>query len=426
MLSPIGVIAVLAAYMVLLFALAAWAEKKSPAANALTDSPLVYVLSLGVYCTSWTFYGSVGVAAHSGLLFLAVYLGPTLVWFLGWNLTRRLARFTAEHRVSNLGDLLAARYGRTAGLPALATLLALLAINPYIALQLKSILSTFDLMIGKGLTQHWAAAGGTVEFLVVGFVAAITLMFGLRQLDPTQRQRGIVLMLATQSVVKLASFLAIGVFVTYGLYDGIGDIFQQIATRPEASGMWHTGNAQWYSTFLTWFILSIGASLFLPQQFHVTIVELPRLSLLRSAMWGMPLYLLAITFFVSPIAAAGLLDGYPPSSADTYVLALPIGHASPWLAVAVFIGGFSSAVGMIVICSMALSVMVANNLVMPLTEGGAIFKGIRRHGLWVRRVAVVCIILAGYFFQRAVGESYFLVSMGLIAFAGVIQFAPAI
>lgn len=233
-------------------------------------------------------------------------------------------------------------------------------------------------------------------------------------------------MLATQSVVKLASFLAIGVFVTYGLYDGIGDIFQQIATRPEASGMWHTGNAQWYSTFLTWFILSMGASLFLPQQFHVTIVELPRLSLLRSAMWGMPLYLLAITFFVSPIAAAGLLDGYPPSSADTYVLALPIGHASPWLAVAVFIGGFSSAVGMIVICSMALSVMVANNLVMPLTEGGAIFKGIRRHGLWVRRVAVVCIILAGYFFQRAVGESYFLVSMGLIAFAGVIQFAPAI
>ncbi|MGE5490417.1 MAG: ATP-binding protein [Actinomycetota bacterium] len=426
MLSPILVIAALAVYMVLLFALAAWAERKSPAANALTDSPLVYVLSLGVFCTSWTFYGSVGVAVRSGLLYLAVYLGPTLAWLLGWTLTRRLARFTAEHRVSNLGDLLAARYGRTPGLPALATLLALLAINPYIALQLKSILSTFNLMVGKGLGQHWAVAGGAVDFLVVGFVAVITLIFGLRQLDPTQRQRGIVLMLAVQSVVKLAAFLAVGIFVTYGLYDGLGDIFRQVATHPEATGMWHTGSSQWYSTFLTWLILSICASLFLPQQFHITIVELPRISLLRPAMWGLPLYLLAITFFVYPIAAAGLLNDYPVSAADTYVLALPIDHASPWLAVVVFIGGFSSAVGMIVICSMTLSVMVANNLVMPLTEGRSIFKGIRRHGLAVRRVAVVCIVVAGYFFQRAVGESYFLVGLGLIAFAGALQFAPAI
>lgn len=425
-LNPILVLAVLAGYMVLLYALAAWAEKKSPAANALTDSPLVYVLSLGVFCTSWTFYGSVGVAAHAGFLYMAIYLGPTLVWMLGWVFIRRLARLKAEHRVSNLGDLLAARYGRTPGLPALATLLALVAINPYIALQLKSILSTFQLIANKGLAQQSSAAGGTVEFLILVFIVGITLVFGLRQLDPTQRQRGIVLMLATQSIIKLASFLALGLFVTYGLYDGLADIFLQVANAPEAAGMRHSGTVQWYSTFLTWLILAMGATVFLPRQFHVTIVELPKLSHLRSAMWGLPLYLLAINFFVSPIAAAGLLQGYPAATADTYVLALPLSHGSPWLAIAVFIGGFSSAVGMIVLSSMTLSVMAANNLVMPLTEGRALLKGIRRNGLGVRRLAVVCIILAGYLFQRNVGDSYFLVGMGLISFAGVLQFAPPI
>ena len=426
MLSPLLVIAALGIYMLFLVGVAAWAEKRGARATALADSPWVYVLALGVYCTSWTYYGSVGVAARSGFLFLAIYLGPTLVWLLGGTLIRRLAKFKAAHRVSNLGDLLAARYGRTAGLPALATGLALVAVNPYIALQLKAILSTFHLMIDDDLARNWPQAGGVVEGLVLLFVIAITIVFGLRQLDPTQRQRGLMLVLATESVVKLLAFIGVGLFVAYGLHDGLGDLFQRLATAPATAGMRHDGNLQWYFTFLNWLLLSMGAILFLPRQFHVTIVELPRLGHLRTAMWAFPLFLLAINFFVYPIAAAGLLHGYPVSAADTFVLALPLDHGSPWLALLVFIGGFSSAVGMIMISSMTLSVMLANNLVMPLAERFPVFSGLRRRGLAVRWVAVSGIILAGYLFEQAVGNSYFLVAMGLISFAGVLQFAPAV
>ncbi|MBI2278085.1 MAG: PAS domain S-box protein [Dechloromonas sp.] len=426
MFNPLLVVAILGGYMLVLVALAAWVEKRGPRASALADSRWVYVLALGVYCTSWTFYGSVGVAAHSGFLFLAIYLGPTLVWLLGWTLIRRLARFKAAHHVSNLGDLLAARYGRTAGLPALATILAVVAINPYIALQLKAVLTTFHLMVDDGLARYLPHAVSVVEVLVLLFVMAITIVFGLRHLDPTQRQRGLMVVLAAQSVVKLLAFLGVGLFVTYGLHDGLGDIFLRLSTHPASVGMHHDGNLQWYFTFLNWLLLSMGAILFLPRQFHVTIIELPRLAHLRTAMWAFPLYLLAINFFVYPIAGAGLLLGHPANTADTFVLTLPLAHGNHWLALLVFIGGFSSAVGMIMVAAMALSVMVANNLVMPLAEHFPSFSPLRRRGLAIRWAAASGIILAGYLFERGVGDSYFLVAMGLISFAGVLQFAPAV
>ena len=425
MFSPVLVVAVVGAYLLLLAALAAWTERRGPLASKLADSRLVYGLGLTVYCTSWTYYGSVGVAARSGFLFLAIFLGPTLVWLLGWTLIRRLARFRAAHGVTNLGDFLAARYGHSGGLAALATVLALVAINPYIALQFKAILTTFDLMVHDDLARNWPGAGPTLEILVVAFVAALTMLFGLRHLDPSRRQRGVMMVLAVESMVKLAAFLAAGLFVTWGMYDGFDDIFARVAALPAGAGLRQDAGAEWYLTFVNWLILSMAAVLFLPRQFHVTLVELPRIGHLRTAMWFFPLYLLLINVFVYPIAAGGVLAGHPLALADSFVLTLPLLHGSPLLALFVFMGGLSAAVGMIMVSALTLSVMVANNLVMPLAGRLRPLHGLRRRVLAVRWVAVLCIIGAGYLFAQSVGAAQFLASMGLIAFAGVAQFAPA-
>ncbi len=426
MFSPILLVGVLGGYLLLLAALAVWAERRGPIAERLADSRFVYGLGVTVYCTAWTYYGSVGVAARSGFLFLAVFLGPTLVWLLGWTLIRRLARFRAAHGASNLGDLLAARYGHSGGLAALATVLALVAINPYIALQFKAVLTSFELMVHDELARHWPSTGWVLEILLVGFVMALTMLFGLRHLDPGQRQRGVMVVLAAESLVKLAAFAAVGVFVTWGMYDGLDDLFARVATLPAESGLRHDGGADWYLTFLNWMILSMAAVLFLPRQFHVTFVELPRARHLRTAMWFFPLYLLAINFFVYPIAAGGVLAGHPTANADSFVLGLPLQHGNPALALFVFLGGVSAAVGMIMVSALTLSVMAANNLVMPLADRVPALHGLRRRMLGVRWAVVGVIIVAGYLFSRSVGASQFLASMGLIAFAGVAQFAPAV
>ncbi|MDE2584518.1 MAG: PAS domain S-box protein [Betaproteobacteria bacterium] len=424
MFDPPLVLVALMGFMALLLALAMWAERGGGRVQSMVDSPWVYALGLTVYNTAWSYYGSVGIAAHSGMLFLATSLGATLTWLLGGTLIRHLARFKAAHRVTNLGDFLAARYGNSGALAALATVLALLAINPYLALQLKAVLFSFHLMAGGELASLGSSTSLLLEILILLFLAGLTIVFGLRHLDPGQRQRGMMAVLAASAVVKLLAFIAVGIFVTYGMYDGLGDILQRLATLPEASGMHHETGAQWYFTFAHWLVLSMGAVLFLPRQFHVTLVELPRIGHLRTAMWLFPLYLLAMSLFVYPIAAGGLLAGHPAAEADSFVLTLPLHHGKPWVAMLAFIGGFAAALGMVIVESLALSLMVANNLLLPLAERLPVLHGLRRRVLMVRWVTVVGILAAAYGFELLAGQSHFLVSMGLISFAGVVQFAP--
>jgi Na+/proline symporter/signal transduction histidine kinase len=427
MFSPWSVGLILALYMALLFGAALWGERSRLGAR-LAESPWVYALALAVYCTSWTYYGSVGSAANSGFLFLAIYLGPTLVMLAAPTLIRRMIRFRDAHRVTSLADFISARYGKTTHIAVLATLMAVLSLIPYIALQLKSIILTFNIMVAgeKGFFPSFAG-GHFIDELSVVFVILLSIMFGLRRLDSSEHRKGLMLALAVESLVKLLAFLMAGAFVTWGLFGGLDDILGRVEVARQAQqGLFGgTPDGRWYVTFFTFLALAMSAILFLPRQFHVTVIENTHPRHLRTAMWLFPLYLLLINLFVFPIAAAGVLKGYPTQFADAYVLGLPLFNGGPLLALFVFLGGFSAAVGMIMVESVALSIMASNYLLVPLAQRYAPLAFLRRRLLLARWLIVAAIVLFAYVFQKEVGASHFLVAMGLISFAGVLQFAPA-
>ncbi len=424
MFAPSVVVTVLCLYIGLLFIVALWVERGSPLSRRLAHSPAVYSLSLAVYCTSWTFYGSVGKAAGSGLMFLAIYLGPTIAIGTWWFVLRKLVRVKSSQRITSIADFISARYGKSRAIAALAACIALIGITPYIALQLKAIISTFTILTIAGHSASWIESN--VGPLVVGLMALFTIMFGVRRLDPTERHEGMVTALALECLVKLAAFLAAGVFVTYILYDGFGDIFNRLS-QSTYSGLF-AGADNDASTYLTWgslLLLSMSAILFLPRQFHVAVVENSNENHIKTAIWLFPLYMLLINIFVMPIAAGGLLQGLPLQKADTFVLGLPLDSGHPILAMFVFLGGFSAATGMIIVSSMTMSTMAVNHLLIPVIESHRSLAFMKRHLLKARWASVVGILLTGYAFERVIGKSYTLVNIGIISFAAVLQFAPA-
>ena len=425
MFSPITIITIILFYVGCLFLVAQWTEGKlrqgiNPAAH-----PSIYALSLAVYCTSWTFYGSVGLAATSGLQFLPVYIGPTLSVIFWWTVLRKLVRIKSTYHIASIADFISARYDKSKALAFLVTLTALIGVTPYIALQLKSVFSTFSMLtLAKTSTETWL--GSHFNVIVIGMMILFTIMFGVRRLDPTERHEGMVMALAVECLVKLIAFLAAGLFVTYFLYDGFGDIFGRLATSPYEN-LLHIDLQT--SSYISWFsitLLSASAILFLPRQFHIAVVENSNEDHIRCAMWMFPLYLLLINIFVLPIAAGGLLQGYPARAADTFVLYLPLALGKPWLGALVFIGGFSAAIGMIMIATVTLANMVSNHMLLPLLNISDRLALLRRHLLQCRWAIVVLILLLGYGFEQLVAESYMLVSMGMISFAAVAQFAPLV
>ncbi|MFZ5584452.1 MAG: PAS domain S-box protein [Thermodesulfobacteriota bacterium] len=425
MFNPVSVIAVFCLYMGLLFMLALWTERQSAAGRNRVANPLIYSLSLAVYCTTWTYYGSVGLAASSGLVFLTVYLGPSLVAIFWWTLLRKLVRLKTAHHITSIADFISVRYEKSEGLAALVTILALVGNMPYVALQLKAIYSTFGLITSaEGAAAAWV--GSHVGPLVVGLMILFTIVFGVRRLDPTERHQGMVMAVAAESMVKLVLFMAAGVFVVYFMFDGLGDIFGRYQAAREAGAPLpapqRASLAQWGS----WLLLSMNAILFLPRQFHIAVVENQEEKHIRHAMWLLPLYMLLINLFVYPIAQAGLIKGLPVAQADLFVLSLPLLEGQTWLALLVFIGGFSAATSMVLISSMTMATMITNDLLMPLVVRVKRLAFLERHLLQSRWAAVAIYIILGYWFERRVGESLMLVNIGLIAFAAVLQFAPAI
>ncbi len=328
---------------------------------------------MAVYCTTWTFYGSVGRAAVSGIGFLPVYLGPTLVMALGWFLLLKMIRVVKANRITSIADFISSRYGKSHLLGGLVTIIAVLGIIPYIALQLKAVSSSVSLLLSypeivmpsRSATMSVAA---DISFYIALILAAFTIVFGTRHLDATERHEGMVAAIALESGVKLVAFLAVGVYVTYGMYDGFGDIFEHIDASPELqrlataipSGKGYTG---WFSLI----VLSAMAVLFLPRQFQVAVVENVNEAHLKRAAWLFPLYLLLINIFVLPIALGGLLHFAGQGvDADTFVLTLPMSQRHEGLTLLVFVGGLSAATGMVIVETIALSTMVCNDLVMPL------------------------------------------------------------
>jgi Na+/proline symporter/nitrogen-specific signal transduction histidine kinase len=426
------------AYLGLLFAIAHYGDRRAQAGRSIIASPYVYALSLAVYATSWTFYGSVGRAADTGIGFLPVYLGPTIIFALGLVVLRKIVRISKENRITSIADFVAARYGKSALLGGLVTVIAVIGIVPYISLQLKAISDTFTIV------QHHPdlispAELGTPSllsdkaFYVALLLAAFTILFGTRKLDVTERHEGLVAAIAFESLVKLVAFLCVGLFVTFGLFGGFGDLFDRAAALPQASELFTAGGPETgYGSLLWLTLLSMLAVVLLPRQFQIAVVENVDERHLPKAVWLFPLYLLAINVFVLPIALGGLVElRGTGAEADYFVLTLPMADGQEALALFAYLGGLSAATGMVIVETIALSTMVSNNLVMPaLLRGRAARlparRDLRRLILGIRRATIVAVLLLGYAYFRAAGEATALVSIGLLSFAAVAQFAPAV
>ena len=440
---PIAVLIALAgiAYLALLFAIAFYADRRADSGRSLIANPTVYALSLGVYATSWTFYGSVGRAAVNGVGFLPIYLGPTLAAALFWLVLRKIVRISRTHRITSIADFIAARYGKSALLAGLVTLIAVIGIVPYIALQLKAVSGSFLLLARyPDLSPNLTAAPqlampvlSDTALYVALLLALFAILFGTRHLDASERHEGMVAAIAFESLVKLAAFLAIGAFVSFGLFDGFSDLFGRAAANPKLASLLapFDGPAGSYASWFWLLVLSGFAILCLPRQFQIAVVENVDESHISKASWLFPAYMLAINLFVLPIALGGLLQFADGSvDADNFVLALPISQRQPLLALLVFLGGLSAATGMVIVETVALSTMVCNDVVMPLllrarrVRFGA-GSDLSRLLLPIRRGSIVAIVLLGYAYFRFAGEAYALVSIGLISFAAVAQFAPA-
>jgi Na+/proline symporter/signal transduction histidine kinase len=425
MFNPLTVIGFFCFYIGILFVIALWVERKSVEGRNIGNNPLVYSLSLAIYCTTWTFYGSVGKAATSGMLFLTIYLGPTLAIILWWIVLRKFIRIKNIHRITSIADFISARYNKSQRVAAIATVIALAGIVPYMALQLKAVISTFELITAHSNTDAISLIGQYVGPIIVGLMVLFTIAFGARRLDPTERHQGMVVAMAVESVVKLVAFLAAGIFITYFMFNGFSDIFHRLAESPVKKLLYADESAtSFYLTWTTYLILAMSAILFLPRQFHIAVVENFDENHIRTAMWIFPLYMLLINIFVFPIAIGGLLQGFPVQTADTFVLSLPLYAGQKWLSLLVFIGGFSAATGMIMISTMTMSIMVTNHLLLPVLEWIKQLGFLRRYLLQCRWAVIAGYIVISYGFERYVGESFMLVNMGMISFAAVLQFAP--
>jgi Na+/proline symporter/nitrogen-specific signal transduction histidine kinase len=425
------------AYLGVLFAIASIADRRADAGHPKRAGALVYSLSLAVYATAWTFYGSVGRAAADGVGFLPIYLGPTLIIALWWLVMRKILRISKINRITSLADFIASRYGKSALLGGVVTIIAVVGILPYISLQLKAVSNSFNILaaypaIVAPSLQVMEPLVSDTAFWVAVLLAAFTIFFGTRHLDASEHHHGMVAAIAVESVVKLVAFLAVGVFVTFGVYNGFGDIFARVAAdaalRPLLTPL--DGFSGGYSAWVWLTILSMFAIMFLPRQFQMAVIENVDDRHLRTAIWLFPLYMLAINVFVLPIALGGRL--YFPGGnvdADTFVLALPMAERQPLLALVVYLGGLSAATGMVIVETIALSTMVCNDLLMPVLLRTGMLRATARRDLTglllaIRRGAIVAIVLLGYLYFRFAGEAYALVSIGLISFAAVAQFAP--
>ncbi len=392
----------------------------------------IYVLSLGVYCTSWTFFGSVGLAARSGLEFLPIYIGPMLLLLLGWPLLRRIVHVAKRHNITSIADFVSARYGKNQTLGALVALVAIVGVVPYISLQLKAVSLSLQTLMpamanGPGLffSSH---AGDEMALLVTMAMAGFAMLFGTRHIDATEHQDGMILAIALESIVKLVAFLAVGIFVVFFLMGGPSVLSERMADNETISRLFlrDFDGGRW----LTMTLLALFAFILLPRQFHVAVVENNDEADVRRAAWIYPLYLVAINLFVVPIAVAGLLMLGNSVDADTYVLALPVATNHDGIALIAFIGGLSAATAMVIIETVALSIMACNNLVMPyllsrLTADRPPYENMGQMLLLIRRVAIVVMLAMAYSYYRMAGASEALAQTGLLSFAAVAQFAPA-
>ncbi|MBP2149349.1 PAS domain-containing hybrid sensor histidine kinase/response regulator [Xanthobacter flavus] len=434
MLQASVVIFVALAYIGLLFAIASYGDRLRPGAGRGTARPMIYSLSLAVYCTSWTFFGSVGLATTQGFDFLTIYLGPIILMTVGAPLFLRVVRLAKANNITSIADFIAARYGKNQGIAALVAIVAIIAAIPYISLQLKAVSASLVALLGHFAGDHGRGTlVGDLALFVACAMAAFAILFGTRHTDATEHQNGLMLAIATESLVKLAAFLGVGLLVTFVIFDGPFALWY--AAR-EASAVAPFERGLSLENWLTMTILSGGAFMLLPRQFHVAVVENKGESEIRRARWLFPLYLVLINLFVVPLALAGMtLFPLNMVDSDVYVLAVPLAAGFDSLALLAFVGGLSAATAMVIVECVAIAIMVSNDLVMPLllrrraARSAHLPEGEPREDmtgllLMVRRVSIFVIVLLAYLYYRTTGEVQ-LAQIGLLSFAAIAQVGPA-
>ncbi|MCB0553728.1 MAG: hypothetical protein KDD02_09280 [Phaeodactylibacter sp.] len=424
------------AYVALLFLLAFYGDKREKQGKSLVNNSGIYSLSLAVYCTAWTYYGSVGRAATSGLGFLPIYIGPAIIAPLWWIVLKKIILISKSQRITSIADFISSRYGKSTWLGVIATSIAVLGIIPYISIQLKAISTSFDLLaIGDNNIHPHSELPFFLDsaWYIAIALAIFAILFGTRNLDPNERHGGLIAAIAFESLLKLVAFLSVGIFVTYGLYNGFGDIFEAGMKRPDIARLFTLEEAGINAWEWFWLVLlSMSAVMLLPRQFHVGVVENTQPNHVGKASWLFPLYLLLINIFVLPIAIAGLIQ-FPNGEfePDSFVLSLPLVHGKHILALLVGLGGFSAATSMVIVAVIALSIMISNHLVLPLLIRSSSFQeeprpNLSNRILGIRRISIVIVLLLAYGYFKAVGEQYTLVSVGLISFTAIAQFVPAV
>ena len=424
------VIAFALGYIGLLFVVASYGDRTRRFGRMGRSRLFIYPLSLAIYCTSWTFFGSVGLASRTGYDFLTIYVGPILVIGFCSPIIMRIVRLAKTQNITSIADFIAARYGKAQTVAAAVALIAIIGTIPYIALQLKAVSSSLTTIL-----VHIGPASGTMQpvlgdiaLYVAVAMAIFAVLFGTRHIDATEHQDGLMLAIATESIVKLVAFVGVGIFVTFWMFDGPLSLFARALERPDTAAV--LTREPVIGTLLAMTLLSLFAIVLLPRQFHVTVVENNSEAEIRRASWLFPLYLVLINLFVIPIALAGLLTFAPGQvDSDMYVLALPLAAHSDLFTIAAFVGGLSAATAMVIVELVALAIMVSNDIVMPLVlqRRVALITGRDDVGgllLIVRRMAIFVILFLAYVYYRLAGEAQ-LASIGLLSFAAIAQLAPA-
>ena len=426
MLHDWGVIAAAFGYIGCLFLLASYGDRLSPAERRNANG-WIYPLSLAIYCTSWTFFGSVGFATRTSTDFLAIYVGPIVMIGLCTPLLRRVIELAKAQNITSIADFIGARYGKSQAVAATVALIAIIGSVPYIALQLKAMASSLETILSEDQAFSKIPIIGDIALMVTLAMATFAVLFGTRQTDATEHQHGLMLAVAVESVVKLVAFLAVGAFITFWMFHP-SELVQRAMKTPEAvRALEYTPTI---GNFLCMMLLSFCAIMLLPRQFHVSVVENSSDAEVSRARWLFPLYLVAINVFVIPIAIAGLVSfPFGAVDSDMYVLALPIEGDAPLLSVVVFLGGLSAATAMVIVECVALSIMVSNDIVVPLVlqrepRSRKQTKDFGDFLLKVRRFAIFAIMLMAYFYYRALGNTQ-LAAIGLLSFAAIAQLAPS-
>ncbi|MCE9683884.1 hybrid sensor histidine kinase/response regulator [Halomonas alkalisoli] len=415
-------------YIAVLFAIAWRGDRHARKHGASRRRPIIYILALAIYCTSWSFYGAVGQAATAGWSFASIYVGPILTFLLFWPVLAKMIRVAKRQNITSIADFIASRYGKAQSLAAFASLVALIGTLPYIALQLKAVSTSFAVLTDATDITHTPLFADTAFFVAI-VMAAFAILFGTRHTDATEHHEGLIHAVAFESLVKLLAFLVLGAYVTWGMFGGLGDLLSRADDQMELQRQLADqdfGRSFWAQT-----LLAMLAIFCLPRQFHVAVVENTHPDDATNARWLFPLYLVAFAFFILPIAAAGLAM-FPDGSVepDTFVLALPMAAGNQWLTLFTYIGGFSAATGMVIVATVAVSIMISNEIVIPLLFRlrwlDARPRDYGRLVLQARRITICVILALAYGFYHLIGEFTSLASIGMLSFAAAGQFAPAL